>query len=84
MLAKVEMDAVLIVTPHADHFEQVSDSLDAGLHVLVEKPMVITSADARKVIKRAAKKKRIVSVAFPGTFTQSINIFGLNGQGRIG
>jgi predicted dehydrogenase len=35
MLARVKMDAVLIVTPHADHFEQVGDSLDAGLHVLV-------------------------------------------------
>lgn len=69
MLAKVPMDAVLVVTPHADHFQQVSDSLDAGLHVLVEKPMVITSEDARSIIKRAAKKKRIVSVAFPGTFT---------------
>src|SRR5579871_854208 len=37
MLSSVKMDAVLIVTPHANHFEQVTGSLDAGLHVLVEK-----------------------------------------------
>jgi len=85
MLAKVQMDTVLIVTPHADHFEQVSDSLDAGLHVLVEKPMVITSADSRKLIKHAAKMKRIVSVAFPGTFTPEYQyIRGLMDKGELG
>src|SRR5580700_7577632 len=57
LLEKVEMDAVLIVTPHSDHFEQVMDSLDTGLHVLVEKPMVLTSDEARRIIKHAAKKK---------------------------
>jgi hypothetical protein len=30
MIAKVTMDAVMIVTPHADHFQQITDSLDAG------------------------------------------------------
>jgi predicted dehydrogenase len=85
MLESVTMDAVLIVTPHADHFQQVIDSLDAGLHVLVEKPMVITSEDARSVIKRAAKKKRIVSVAFPGTFTAEFQyIRGLMDRGELG
>jgi predicted dehydrogenase len=69
MLAKMKMDAVLIVTPHADHFEQVMASLEVGCHVLVEKPMVVNSHQAREVIKQAAKKKRIVSVAFPGTFS---------------
>jgi predicted dehydrogenase len=47
LLDKVKVDAVLIVTPHADHFQQITDSLDAGLHVLAEKPMVITSKPER-------------------------------------
>ena len=85
LLEKAEMDAVLIVTPHSDHFEQVMDSLDAGLHVLVEKPMVLTSNQARKIIKHAAKKKRIVSVAFPGTFTPEFQyIRGLMDSGKLG
>ena len=85
MLDKAKMDAVFIVTPHADHFQQVMDSLDAGLHVLVEKPMVTTSEDARRIIGRAAKKKRIVSVAFPGTFSAEFQyIRGLMDRGELG
>jgi predicted dehydrogenase len=85
MLAKLNMDAVVIVTPHVDHFEQISFSLDAGFHVLAEKPMVMTSEDARNVIARAARKKRIVSVAFPGTFTPEFQyIRGLMDKGELG
>jgi predicted dehydrogenase len=85
MLDKAKMDAVLIVTPHANHFQQVMDSLDAGLHVLVEKPMVTTSEDARSIISRAARKKRIVSVAFPGTFSAEFQyIRGLMDKGELG
>ncbi len=85
MLAKVTMDAVMIVTPHADHFQQITDSLDAGLHVLAEKPMVMTSEDARSVIKLAEKKKRILSVAFPGAFSAEFQyIRGLLDNGALG
>ncbi|HGJ65740.1 TPA: Gfo/Idh/MocA family oxidoreductase, partial [bacterium] len=37
MLDSVEMDAVLIATPHALHFENTMLALEKGLHVLVEK-----------------------------------------------
>jgi predicted dehydrogenase len=85
MLDKVKLDGVLIVTPHADHFQQVMDSLDAGLHVLVEKPMVITSQEARSIINRAKKTKKIVSVAFPGTFSAEFQyIRGLMDSGELG
>ena len=45
MLDSVEMDAVQISTPHTLHFEQIMASLDKGLHVLSEKPMVCTWLD---------------------------------------
>ena len=85
MIAKVTMDAVMIVTPHADHFPQITDSLDAGLHVLAEKPMVMTSEHARSVIELAERKNRILSVAFPGTFTPEFQyIRGLMDKGELG
>ena len=85
MLAKVELDAALIVTPHADHFEQVSASLEVGCHVLVEKPMVVKVEHARKLIKHAAKAKRVLSVAFPGTFSPEFQyIRGLLNSGKLG
>ena len=40
MIKKMELDAVEISTPHTLHFEQIMASMDAGLHVLTEKPMV--------------------------------------------
>ena len=45
MLDSVEMDAVQISTPHTLHFEQIMASLDKGLHVLSEKPMVCIFPD---------------------------------------
>jgi len=41
MLDSVEMDAVLIATPHALHYENAKLALEKGLHVLVEKPLAI-------------------------------------------
>ena len=69
MLAEAAPDAVLIVSPHSYHFQQVIDSIDAGCHVLVEKPMVIRTADAQALIAHANKHNTIVSVAFPGPFS---------------
>ena len=40
MLAKVEMDGVVISSPHTVHYQQLTDCLDAGLHILSEKPLV--------------------------------------------
>ena len=69
MLAEATPDAVLIVSPHSYHFQQVIDSIDAGCHVLVEKPMVIRTEDAQALIAHASKHDKIVSVAFPGPFS---------------
>src|SRR5208337_5423894 len=40
LLKQERPDAVIICSPHRDHFQQVADSLAAGAHVLVEKPLV--------------------------------------------
>ena len=40
MLKQVELDGVVIATPHTLHCEQIMTCLKAGLHVLSEKPMV--------------------------------------------
>ncbi|CAA9337567.1 MAG: GH109 [uncultured Chloroflexia bacterium] len=70
MLEAVELDGVIIISPHAHHFQQVMDSIDAGCHVLVEKPMVTRTEDAQAMIAHGRKHDRIISVAFPGPFTR--------------
>jgi predicted dehydrogenase len=42
-----EVEAVVVATPHADHFEQAGLALEAGKHVLCEKPLTVRPEDAR-------------------------------------
>lgn len=57
-------DAVEISTPHTLHFRQIMDSLDAGCHVLCEKPMTCTSAEAHAVCERARASGKTVMVSY--------------------
>ncbi|MGD8237860.1 MAG: Gfo/Idh/MocA family oxidoreductase [Armatimonadota bacterium] len=68
MLDAVEMDAVVISTPHTTHMKQIEDSIAHDLHVLVEKPMVCTVEDAKKVIELRDKSGKVVEVAYQRHF----------------
>ncbi len=54
LLARSDVDAVLIATPHAQHRDQVVAAATAGKHVLVEKPMAVTAADCTAMIDASA------------------------------
>jgi predicted dehydrogenase len=64
MLQRLGPAAVTISTPHTLHAGQILDSLDAGAHVLVEKPMTCTSEEARTVCERAARTGKTVMVSY--------------------
>lgn len=64
MLANEELDGVAILSPHTVHFEQICKSLDKGLHVLTEKPMVCTIKDAKQVIRKASKAERVLMIGY--------------------
>ena len=49
----VEMDGVVISSPHVLHFEHASAALAKGCHVLVEKPLTTNAADARALVAAA-------------------------------
>jgi scyllo-inositol 2-dehydrogenase (NADP+) len=56
------IDAVLVATPTAMHFEHVSMALSAGKHVMVEKPMAMDFPQANELAHLAANVRRVVSV----------------------
>lgn len=64
MLDTLSLDGVLVLTPHALHFEHICESLKRGLHVLSEKPLVCSSAQARRVIALARKTDRVLSLSY--------------------
>jgi len=64
LLEEVELDATVICSPHFAHYEQIVDSLRAGLHVLTEKPMVCTIEDARSVMAEEEKAGKLVAISY--------------------
>ena len=56
MLDEVELDGVVVSSPHTLHFEHASAALERGLHVMVEKPMCTRSAHARELVRQADAK----------------------------
>ncbi len=61
MLASVEMDAVEILSPHTQHYQQGLDVFAAGKHLLMEKPMVCTVAHAHSLMRAAADRVFMIS-----------------------
>jgi predicted dehydrogenase len=64
LLGQAGLDAVEISTPHTLHFEQIMASLDKGLHVLTEKPMVCSVEHAHAVIEKAETQGKILMIAY--------------------
>jgi predicted dehydrogenase len=62
MARKDRTEAVIISTPHPQHHEHVVLSLQAGAHVLVEKPMALTTLQCDDMIATAAGEEKILSV----------------------
>jgi len=67
-----ELDAALIVTPHALHHDQTVALLEAGVDVLLEKPMVLDAAEAASLIASRDRTGRLLVVAFPGSLSPQI------------
>ena len=58
------MDGVVISSPHVLHYEHAVASLARGCHVLVEKPLTTTAADARDLMLKADAAGRQVIVPY--------------------
>jgi predicted dehydrogenase len=64
LLALRDVDAVLIANPHANHAEVALAAMEAGKHVLIEKPMCMTLADADRLIAMQARKRVVAQVGY--------------------
>ena len=66
------LGAALIVTPHNLHHSQASMCLEAGLDVLLEKPMVMNGDEAAALIETRERTGRLLVVAFNGSMSPNL------------
>ncbi|MEZ4401524.1 MAG: Gfo/Idh/MocA family oxidoreductase [Kofleriaceae bacterium] len=62
VFAATDVDAVVVATPSSTHAALALQALGAGKHVLVEKPMALTVADAEAVVAAAARAGTVLLV----------------------
>jgi hypothetical protein len=67
-----QLDAVFIITPHVLHFAQATACLEAGIDVLLEKPMVMTADEATALIESRDRTGRLLVVAFQGSLSPQV------------
>ena len=60
MLADDELEAVVVATPAATHYELAKRALEAGKHVLVEKPPAMNAAEADDLVATAESADRVL------------------------
>ncbi|OGP66807.1 MAG: UDP-N-acetyl-D-glucosamine dehydrogenase [Deltaproteobacteria bacterium RBG_19FT_COMBO_43_11] len=67
-----KVDAVSIAVPTGEHYKVARDFLNAGIDVLVEKPICATIEEADELIKLAGKNNLILQVGFVERFNPAI------------
>jgi predicted dehydrogenase len=66
------VEAVAICTPNAFHAAQARAALDAGKHVLVQKPLALSAADAEATVAAAQRANRLLVVDYTYRFLETI------------
>jgi predicted dehydrogenase len=63
LLADASVDAVYVASPHALHVPHVTTALEAGKHVLCEKPITLRTADAEELFTLATQRRLLLMEA---------------------
>lgn len=64
LLAAPGVDAVVVCTPNALHVPQARQAIEAGKHVLVQKPLALRCGDATRLVDLAADRERLLFVDY--------------------
>jgi predicted dehydrogenase len=72
LLSDAELDAVVIATPVSTHFDFAREALEAGKHVLIEKPFTASIAEAERLIELAEARKLTLMVDHTFIYTGAV------------
>jgi UDP-N-acetyl-2-amino-2-deoxyglucuronate dehydrogenase len=85
LLKNVSADVIAICTPNGLHAEHSIKALNAGFHVLCEKPMAITSEDCREMINAAKKNHKHLFIVKQNRFNPPVAaVKKIVDEGRLG
>ncbi len=87
VLQDESIELIVVNTPNGTHYEYTKEALEAGKHVVVEKPFTINTTEADELIALAKKKNRILTVfqsrRFDGDFRTLQKVINEGMVGRI-
>jgi predicted dehydrogenase len=85
LITDKSVDAVVIATPVATHFDLASKALQEGKHVLVTKPLASNSQQAEQLIEQSTRLNRVLMIDHTFIYTGAVNkIRELVNKGRLG
>lgn len=77
--------AVHVLTPNVSHCELTVAALDAGKHVLCEKPMAATPEDAKKMLEARDRSGKLLTIGYQGRLRQdSLTLKKMCENGELG
>ena len=84
-LFSMHLDAAVVATPPVTHFRIAQECLNNGLHVLVEKPLTLSSRDAQSLIEIADQKRLALMVGHTFEYNPAVRALKeIIASGRLG
>jgi len=74
LLGDAKLDAIVLATPVATHFELAAAAIAAGKHVLVEKPLAVSTSQCRELVTRADAAKLILMTGHVFLFNSAVRV----------
>ena len=85
LLKDKSIDAVLVLTPNNEHCRITVDALNAGKHVLCEKPMAMNYEEAKKMLAARDKSGKVLTIGYQNRFrTDALYLKKLADEGMFG
>jgi predicted dehydrogenase len=72
LIVQPELDAIVLATPAAVHAEQARAALEAGKHVLVEKPLALSRLECEELTEHAAARGLTLMVGHTFLYSESV------------
>lgn len=85
LLKDESIEAVLVLTHNAEHCRITVDALNAGKHVMCEKPMAMNYAEAKKMLEARDKSGKVLTIGYQNRFRpDSMYIKKISDNGELG